>query len=308
MATVVSRLAPAHALMHHYHIVDAHHHLWQLDAVHYPWLEARGQQRFFGDPTPIQRDYLPADFQADWAGLPIDACVHVQVGAADGLRETRWLDEVARMCGIPSALVAFADLTADDFAQQVEAQLSASVLVRGVRQIIGRHPTEDHGTRSAQLLDHPRFLPALEQLAKRGLTFDLQLTSATWARAADVLSEVPSLKVALCHAGSPWDQTPAGMRSWRAALKRFAALPELSVKLSGLGMFAHDWRPETLAPVVAGLFETFPADRIMWGSNFPVDKLYRSYRALFEAVESLVPEESRRHVFGATARRFYRLS
>ena len=35
--------------------LDAHHHLWDLSAVSYPWLEARGVRRFFGDPTPIQR-------------------------------------------------------------------------------------------------------------------------------------------------------------------------------------------------------------------------------------------------------------
>ncbi len=45
--------------------IDAHHHLWDLSAVSYPWLEARGVRRFFGDPTPIQRDYLVGEFRSD---------------------------------------------------------------------------------------------------------------------------------------------------------------------------------------------------------------------------------------------------
>ena len=49
--------------------LDAHHHLWDLAAVHYPWLMARGVKRFFGDPTPIQRDYLLDEFRRDAAGF-----------------------------------------------------------------------------------------------------------------------------------------------------------------------------------------------------------------------------------------------
>lgn len=43
--------------------IDAHHHLWDLKAVHYPWLMEAGAVRFFGDPTPIQRDFLLDEFR-----------------------------------------------------------------------------------------------------------------------------------------------------------------------------------------------------------------------------------------------------
>ena len=43
-------------------MIDAHHHLWDLEKVSYPWLEAKGVVRFFGDPTPIQRNYLLKEF------------------------------------------------------------------------------------------------------------------------------------------------------------------------------------------------------------------------------------------------------
>jgi predicted TIM-barrel fold metal-dependent hydrolase len=36
--------------------IDAHHHLWDLQKVHYPWLMEKGAPRFFGDPAAIQRD------------------------------------------------------------------------------------------------------------------------------------------------------------------------------------------------------------------------------------------------------------
>jgi len=48
-------------------MIDAHHHLWDLSAAHYPWLMAKGVDRFFGDPTSIQRNYLLNEFRRDAA-------------------------------------------------------------------------------------------------------------------------------------------------------------------------------------------------------------------------------------------------
>jgi predicted TIM-barrel fold metal-dependent hydrolase len=288
-------------------IVDAHHHLWDLQAVDYPWLKARGVRRFFGDPTPIQRDYLPADFRADWAGLPVAASVHVQVGAAAdaSVAETAWLEAVARNTGVPTAVVAFADLTAPDLDAALDAHAASSGRLRGIRQIVSRHSSEDAGAPS--LLDDPAFVAGLRRLAARGLSFDLQLTPPLLGAAARKLAEVPNLGVALCHAGSPWDQTPDGLRQWRDGLAAMACLPDACIKLSGLGMFDPRWTRRSLAPIVDGVLETFGPARTMWGSNFPVDKLYRSYGELVDAVAGLVPAAMHADVFAGTARRFYRL-
>lgn len=288
-------------------IVDAHHHLWDLQAVSYPWLEARGVRRFFGDPTPIQRDYLAEDFRADWAGLPVVQSVHVQVGAAPEatLDETIWLDAHADGTSLPTAIVAFADLTAPDLESRLDAHVAASDRVRGVRQIVSRHPSEDAATGSIGLLDSPAFLGGLRAVATRKLSFDLQLSAPLLPRAAEVIAAVLDLDVALCHAGSPWDQSAEGLRQWRSGLERIAKLPRVSVKLSGLGMFNPGWKRDTLAPVVETVLDVFGPRRTMWGSNFPVDRLYRGYRELLETVASLVPAEMQDDVFAATARGFY---
>jgi predicted TIM-barrel fold metal-dependent hydrolase len=288
-------------------VIDGHHHLWDLAAVPYPWLTARGVRRFFGDPTPIQRDYLADDFRADHDGIEVTGSVHVQVGAAPGaqIAETAWLDAHAELTGLPSAIVAFADLTAPDLDAVLDAHAAASPSrLRGVRQIVSRHPSEDAGP---DLLASPAFADGLRRLAARGLSFDLQLSAPLLARAADVFGAVPDLNVALCHAGSPWDRSAVGLADWRSGLAALAGLPNAVAKLSGLGMTDPDWTPATLAPVVEAVLDAFGPDRTLWGSNFPVDKLYRSYRPLFEAVWACVPASDRPAVFAGTARRFYRL-
>ncbi|MEM8582410.1 MAG: amidohydrolase, partial [Pseudomonadota bacterium] len=153
--------------------IDAHHHLWDLAAVDYPWLNARGVRRFFGDPTPIQRDYLIDEFQRDAKGFK--ASVHIQVGAADPLAEATWVQAVADANpDWPLAQVAFCDLTEPQAEASLD-QLQSLPSVRGVRQIVGRAPQEDAATGTNDLLDTPGFADGLNRLVARGLSFDLQL-------------------------------------------------------------------------------------------------------------------------------------
>lgn len=290
-------------------IVDAHHHLWNLAEVPYPWLLQGGVRRFFGDPTPIQRDYGVPDFRADHGRFKITKSVHVQVGTAVGSEEdeTLWLDRQAQRFGLPSAIVAYCDLSSVDAPASLRAQLATSPLVRGVRQIVSRHPQEDERTQSAALLGSPGFATGLAVLERLGLSFDLQLTPLHMSAAARVLRQTPQLRVALCHAGSPWARGEPDLAEWRDGLEALAELPNMFCKLSGLGMFDPKWTPDSLRPIVDQVIQTFGPDRVMWGSNFPVDKLYRGYEYLLSGMISLVDEDKRARVFANTAERFYRI-
>ena len=244
---------------------------------------------FFGDPSPIQADYGVAQFREDWQSLPIAGSVHIQVGAAPGseLAETQWLDEQARRTNLPTAIVAFADLTSNNPGVQLDAHAEASARLRGIRQIVSRHPAEDGANEGAALLRNPAFEQGLVQLSQRDFSFDLQLTAPLLELAAATFEALPSLPVALCHAGSPWERSPAALRVWRAGLQAFAKLPNSVCKLSGLGMFDPDWTPDSLTPIVETVLDCFGPERVMWGSNFPVDRLYRDYHALFTAIWGL---------------------
>ena len=101
--------------------IDAHHHLWDLQAVNYPWLMASGVKRFFGDPTPIKRDYLISEFRSDASVQSIGASVHIQVGAEDAMAEARWVQSIADANpDWPMAQVVFCDLTASELTEQLE--------------------------------------------------------------------------------------------------------------------------------------------------------------------------------------------
>ncbi|KUJ85269.1 amidohydrolase [Ruegeria marisrubri] len=288
--------------------IDAHHHLWDLQAVNYPWLMAKGVRRFFGDPSPIQRNYLLDEFSDEARAHGIAGSVHVQVGADDGLAEARWVQSVADANpGWPMAQVVFCDLTKPDLVQNLGDFQKLST-VRGVRQIVGRAPEEDAATGTNALLEDPRFLNGLRMAAQLGLSFDLQLVPELMEKTASVLVEAPGLEVALCHAGSPHDRSAAGLRDWSKKMRALSDLPNVTCKLSGLGMFDHDWSPATIRPIVETCLEQFGPERVMFGSNFPVDRLYSDYGTLLEAYLELIPQGAQQDVFHDTAARFYGLN
>lgn len=293
-------------------IVDAHHHLWDLRANNYPWLMARGVRRFFGDPTPIQKNYLVDDLRIDAAGYKLDASVHVQVGVATGdeLKETAWLQEAGDQDGLPSAIVAFCKLDNTDAPRHLDAQLEYSRL-RGVRQIVGRSNDEDAISGSGQLIDHPVWRENLGLLGELGLSFDLQLTPGQVPRIAEVLASTPNTRVALCHCGSPWDQSVKGIQSWRKGMLLLASLPNIHCKISGLGMFDHGWSVDSIRSIVESCIDIFGAERCMFGSNFPVDKLHASYSQVWGAYEKITAGLdclAQQKLFADNARNFYRIA
>ena len=286
-------------------MIDAHHHLWDLNAVDYPWLMEKGKKRFFGDPTPIQRNYLIDEHIKLAAALGFKASVHIQVGAADGLEEAKWVNKiVSENQSWPMAQVAFCDLSGDQREIHLDELQKLSSVV-GVRQIIGRSPDEDANNKSNELLTSNNFMSGLQSISDRGLSFDLQIIPELSETCAAVFSQFPNLQVILCHAGSPYNRTEEGITSWSSDLNHLSKLSNVSCKLSGLGMFDHNWTQATVAPIVTTVMEQFGSARVMFGSNFPVDSLSSSFKALFERLTSIIDEKYFEDVFFKTAQRIY---
>ncbi len=62
-----------------FEIIDAHHHLWDLDQGHYPFLAGHPEPDFFlGDYSALRCNYLPHDYRKDSSGHNIIATVHCE--------------------------------------------------------------------------------------------------------------------------------------------------------------------------------------------------------------------------------------
>ena len=294
-------------------IVDAHHHLWNLDRLAIPWLRPDSGERFFGNPAPIRKNYLSQDFTRDHGGT-IQQSVLVEAGRPQehARQEAAWLQQVIDYPGEPAALVAQARLESADLDEQLEC-LRALSAFRGIRQIIGRSPAEDSKTGTGQLLEDPDWRDGLGMLEHSGASFDLQLIPPQMEKLAAILACHEDLPVALCHCGSPW-QLFGGYSEmgpvWRSGIRKIAELPRLHCKISGLAMFSRPWREEQVAEIIETVLECFGPERCMWGSNFPVDKLHVEYSGNLDRYRNalgILSSADQAQVFGESARRFYRL-
>ncbi len=295
-------------------IIDAHHHLWDLQANHYPWLSDRVGPRMYGDYAAIRRNYLVDDLRRDIGRWPVVASVHVQAehDSADPERETRWLQQQAdRNPGLPQAIVAYADLSAAP--AQVEAQLAAHgrhAKLRGIRQMAHQHRVAGMAPHPDLLAD-PQWRDNLGLLARHGLSFDLQIFPEQADDACALLQRHPSLQCLLVHSGQPHDQSRDGLRRWRAALRRLATAPNLAIKLSGFGMFDRHWTQASIETLIHGAIDIFGPQRALFGSNFPVDGLMRGYDELWTAYTAACRRYSaaeRAALFHDNAARLYRLA
>jgi len=291
-------------------IVDAHHHIWRQAAL--PWLAGPMQPRIFGPYEPIRRDYPIAEYLDDLAGSGVLRSVYVQTNWPNDQfeREAAWVQQTADAHGWPHALVAYADFSVDDVRPQLD-RLARYPLVRGVRMQLHWHenPLYRFADRPDLCAD-PVIRRNVGRLADYGWSFDLQVFTPQMAEAATLAEACPTVTFVLQHAGMLEDLSPEGRATWRAGMARLARCPNVVSKLSGLGTFIHRNDAAHIGAILEDTVAIFGAERCLFGSNFPIEKLWTSYRDLVDAYRTATARlrpEQRDAIFAATAKRVYRL-
>jgi len=286
-------------------IVDAHHHLWDLGRNSYPWLQAEPDpEAMIGDYSGIRRDYLVTDFVADGKPAGVVRSVHVQAewDPDDPVGETRWLQQVADQHGFPHAIVASARLEAPRVDDVLNAHTSFANM-RGIRQMLDRGE-------GLHLIGERGWERGLARLPAHRLSFDLQVNPDQLVASADLAGRHRDLLFILNHCGMPQERSPDAFELWRTGLRRLAEQPNVVAKVSGLGMFDHTWSVDSIRPYVEEMLDVFGVERCLFGSNFPVDRLYSSYQTLAEAYRVLVDglsADEQRAFFYENAVKVYRL-
>ncbi|MCW3837712.1 amidohydrolase family protein [Sphingomonas canadensis] len=289
--------------------VDAHVHLWDLGGpIRYPWLTppfaADGPN---GSVERIAATYLIDDYLREAARWNVAGIVHVDAGAMpeDALAETQWLQGIAGRRGMPNAIVAFADL-ADPGLDALLAAHAAHRNVRGIRHIVNWHADPSRTYLPRDVTGDDAWQAGFARLGAHGLSFDLQAYPGQFAGLAKLIARHPETQVIVNHAGMGVD----GEAEWRAGMAALAALPNVAVKISGLGFVFRGidlagFRARTLAAI-----ELFGADRCMFASDYPTDRLFGPFDATMEALAGAVAdftEGERRALFARNANRIYRL-
>ena len=300
---------------HRYPIVDAHHHFWDLERNYHPWLKdeplVAGRH---GDYRAIRETYLPDHLRHDAGGLNVVASVHVEAewDRSDPVAETRWLQLIQEAHGLPNAVVAHAPLDAPDL-DEVLAGHAAFPLVRGIRDkpsaAVSASVVEPGAPGS---MSDPIWRAGYAKLADYGFSFDLQAPYWHLEEAAALAEAFPKTLMIINHTGLPADRGQDGIAAWRAGMGAVASLPNVLLKISGLGEpHLQPWSVTRHLSIVHDAIDIFGPERCMFGSNYPVDRLYASYedimRGFMEMVQ-LYSIEERRWMLHDNACEYYRIN
>jgi L-fuconolactonase len=274
-------------------VVDAHVHVWDLQAQDHGWIPPG---------SPIRRDYGLADLRSTLAGTPVERVVLVQVINDAG--ETRAFLEHARGEDLVAGVVGWIDLGRPDIDEALDALAGDPTLVGIRHQALAEADP-------AGWLRSPAVQRGLSVLEARGLPFDLMFRPEHFPAAVEAVRAHPSLTFVLDHLGKA-PIASGQVEPWASGLRTLAAEPNVSCKISGIHTIAAPGADYAdLAPFLEVAVEAFTPARVVFGSDWPVSTQAASYADVVDtairACASLSAAE-REAVLGVNARELYGLT
>lgn len=277
--------------------IDAHQHYWEVSRGDYDWMPP--------DDPVLTRRYMPADLAPSLAKHGIARTVLVQAAAT--VEETEYLLGLADATESVAAVVGWVDFENPGHLHHLKRLARHPKLV-GVRPMIQDIPDVDW-----MLRDDVQW--AYRALIDLDLSFDALGFPPHLDNFLALLERYPDMRVVIDHCMKPrirdHARGPEVFGRWADGMSRLAEQTRACCKLSGLVTEAAEgWTLDDLKPYADHVLSAFGAERVMWGSDWPVCRLRASYddwRAAAEALTAHLGEDARARIFGGTAVRFYRL-
>lgn len=279
-------------------IVDAHQHLWDRQKLRLDWIAAK---------SPLDRNFLHAEYQAATARLNVVQAVYMEVavdGSQHDLEATTVIDWCRTKAGVTVAGVISGRPESDDFGPYIRKYRN-SPYIKGVRRLLqGADTPAGHAVQGT-------FIRNVQLLGELGMSFDICLPSSRLPEAIRLADACPGTTLILDHCGCP-DIGSGDLRQWTRDLRDLAKRGHVACKVSGIvtACGKRGWSQEVLAPVVQTVLDAFGPDRVLFASDWPVCTLTASLREWVVCLQAIVAERSlaeRKKLFAENARRIYRV-
>jgi L-fuconolactonase len=273
-------------------IIDTHQHFWKYDPIEYEWIDAR--------MAALQRDFLPADLQAELGPSGVRGTIVVQ--ARQALEETRWLLELAEENEFILGVVGWAPIADPSFLSVLEG-LQGNPKLKGLRHVVqGEAPG---------FLEGREFNEGISAIQPTGLVYDLLIFERQLRETIAFVDRHPKQVFVLDHIAKP-RIAAAELEPWAANIAELARRENVYCKLSGMTTEANwqNWCTASLSPYVEVTLEAFGPKRLMLGSDWPVCTVACSYTKWFETMRSLLAKLSdseQECIFSGTAIEAYGL-
>ena len=273
--------------------IDSHQHFWRYDAVRDAWIT--------DSMAVLKRDFLPEHLAAELAANGLDASIAVQADQSES--ETMFLLGLAEKNKSVAGVVGWVDLSSPRVGERLE-HFSHSSKLRGFRHIAQSEPDD-------RFLAGENFVKGVAQLRAFGFTYDILIYPKQLPAAIELATRLPEQRFVVDHLAKP--EIKSGKTApWAAHMKEIAQNKNVFCKLSGMVTEA-DWKrskADDFKPYLNVVFGAFGAERLMFGSDWPVCLLAATYRQVKQLIEEYVKgfsQSDKEGIFGGNAARFYGL-
>ena len=271
--------------------LDAHQHFWKYNPEEYGWID--------DEMSILKKDFLPQDLLPSLQKSDMNGTIAVE--ARQTLEETRWLLALSDAFDFIRGVVGWVDLRSDDLVNQLQV-FTRHPRFCGVRHVIQDEPDD-------RFMLKEDFLRGIRHLKKYNLVYDVLIFEKHLPYTIELVRQFPDQRFVVDHIAKPLIKDHI-LQPWEKNIRKLAEFPNVFCKVSGMVTEAdwHQWKPADLKSYLDVVFETFAAERIMIGSDWPVCLLCGEYSEVIgvvrEYIQSLSQNEIKR-VMGDTAMEVY---
>jgi L-fuconolactonase len=276
--------------------IDTHQHFWNLDKVDYPWLTPA-----YG---PLYRTYEPPELEPQLKAAGIDRTVLVQ--SANSYADTDSMLAHADTYDWIGAVIGWVPLLEPDEAARALDHYGQHPKFRGMRHLIHEEPDPDWVVQE-------RVIAGLKVLAERSMIFEVVAVFPNHLKHVPTLAErLPGLTMVIDHLAKPPIKERV-MEPWLTQLTAAARYPNVYAKVSGLNTAADwtSWSAADLRPYIDAAIDRSGADRLMFGSDWPVCVLAGDYARVWAETNRALEGRPRHEIdaiLGGTAARVYNIT
>ncbi|MGA9637823.1 amidohydrolase family protein [Flavobacterium sp.] len=274
-------------------VIDSHQHFWQYESQKHEWID--------DEMATIRRDFMPQDLAIVYQENRIDGCIAVQ--ADQTLAETDFLLELAAENDFIKGIVGWVDLRASNI-EEVLALYSQYPKLKGFRHVVQGEPDHNFLLRS-------NFLRGIAALEKYNFTYDILIFPHQLGAALELVKQFPNQKFVIDHIAKPYIKD-GFYDGWASLMLEIGKQKNVYCKLSGMTTEADykTWTPEQIHPYMKLALEAFGADRVLFGSDWPVCLVAGNYAQTKELVTQFIaqlsPKEQKK-IMGQNAINFYNI-
>ena len=277
------------------------------------WLKDPTTPRIFGNFEKIRRNYTVEEFIGDVRSEGVVGSVYIQVNWPQNkeLAEVEWIQNISNNTGWPSAMIGYVDFSRPNCSETLE-RMSKFPIVRGIRQQLHWHRNPAFKfAKDPDIMMNKDWQKNFALLQDYGWVFELQIFSTQMKNAAKLANAHKKTPMILQHCGMPEDRSISGMAAWAEGVKRLADEQNVFCKFSGLGTFIHRNSSDFIHEITGKCLEIFGINRCLFGSNFPIEKIWTTYEELFfsyrDALRHLEANDQNK-VFYSNAKILYNIS